>query len=143
MINWKTTLLGIIAGTLVILQNAVASYQSGTPVQWLQIVLGITLMALGLVMKDFNVTGIGTTATTDVVKAADMTAAIVARENNVVAGPERQRAIAAATEAVKASLVYPTPDNPEAKSSKEQFWNKPIDEAFPPMNADGTKKEKS
>jgi len=63
MVNWKTTVLGIIAGTLTILQTTLAAYQAGTPVQWLQVALGIVFMALGLVMKDFNVTGVGPMAT--------------------------------------------------------------------------------
>ena len=63
MVNWKTTVLGIIAGTLTILQTTLTAYQNGTPVQWLQVVLGIVLMALGLVMKDFNVTDNGKSAT--------------------------------------------------------------------------------
>ena len=60
MKNWKTTLVGIIAGTLTILQTTLTAYQSGEPVQWLQVALGIALMAFGVVCKDFNVTGTGT-----------------------------------------------------------------------------------
>jgi len=62
MVNWKTTVLGIIAGTLTILQTTLTAYQNGTPVQWLQVVLGIVLMAFGMLAKDFNVTGNGKTA---------------------------------------------------------------------------------
>ena len=68
MKNWKTTLLGIIAGTLAILQTTLESYTQGAPVKWLVVALGIVMMALGLVMKDFNVSGNGETATTKAVK---------------------------------------------------------------------------
>jgi hypothetical protein len=64
MINWKTTLFGIIAGTLTILQTTLTAYQDGTKVQWLQVALGIAFMAFGVIAKDFNVTGAGATAVT-------------------------------------------------------------------------------
>jgi hypothetical protein len=57
MKNWKTTLVGIVAGTLTILQATLAAYQSGAPVQWLQVALGVAVMALGVVAKDFNISG--------------------------------------------------------------------------------------
>lgn len=134
MINWKTTIVGIIAGTLTILQTAVASYQSGAPVQWLQIALGVVFMAFGLVAKSFDVTGIGTTATTDASAALPKLVAASLPAPNVVAGIERQAAIAQATEAVKASLIYPTADNPGGTKSSDPnpTWDKNIDEVFPP-----------
>lgn len=63
MKNWKTTLLGALVGTLQILQATVAAYQAGTPVDWLKVSLGIAWMIFGLVMKDFDVTGVGSSAT--------------------------------------------------------------------------------
>jgi hypothetical protein len=64
MINWKTTLGAIVLGTLGILQTTLTAYQNGTPIQWLQVAMCIVVMALGLVMKDFDVTGNGKNATT-------------------------------------------------------------------------------
>ncbi|MEN6535516.1 MAG: hypothetical protein ABFD89_17765 [Bryobacteraceae bacterium] len=64
MKNWKTTLVGIIAGALTILQTSLTAYQDGTKVQWLQVALGIAIMAFGVICKDFNVTGVGDTAKT-------------------------------------------------------------------------------
>jgi len=74
MINWKTTLGAIVLGALGILQTTLTAYQDGKPIQWLQVAMCIVVMALGLVMKDFNVTGNGKTATT-AVKSTIMTLA--------------------------------------------------------------------
>ena len=63
MKNWKTTVAGILAGTLIILQQAITSLQSGASIQWLQVVLGFVVMAIGVVAKDFDTTGIGKSAT--------------------------------------------------------------------------------
>lgn len=49
--NWKTTLLGILAGALNLVVNGV---------NWKQALISATLAALGIAAKDANVTG-GTT----------------------------------------------------------------------------------
>ena len=62
MKNWRTTLISFFIGALTILQAAITAYQSGTPVNWMQVTIGIALMGLGLVQKDAAVTGVGPTA---------------------------------------------------------------------------------
>jgi hypothetical protein len=62
MVNWKTTVGGIIAGTIPILQTIANAYQTHSTVNWYQIAFGFAIMGLGVVMKDFDVTG-GTRST--------------------------------------------------------------------------------
>jgi hypothetical protein len=57
MKNSKTTILGIIAGALPILQTAVDTMQTGAPVNWISVAFGFAVMAMGILAKDFNVTG--------------------------------------------------------------------------------------
>jgi hypothetical protein len=58
MKNWKTTLAGIITGSIVILQTIASTLQSGGSINWYQIAIGFAIMALGVVSKDFNTTAI-------------------------------------------------------------------------------------
>ena len=55
MVNWKTTLCGLIAGVA----TALANYTG--PNNWQGYVSAAALVALGIIAKDFNVTG-GTVA---------------------------------------------------------------------------------
>ena len=55
--NWKTTVAGLIAGTITILQTIANAYQTHTTVNWYQVAFGAAIMVLGVVGKDFNVTG--------------------------------------------------------------------------------------
>lgn len=55
--SWKTTLLGIAAGIIPILQTVVTSLQNNTSLNWGSIAFGALIMALGLVAKDFDITG--------------------------------------------------------------------------------------
>ncbi len=72
MINWKTTAGGILVLLATTAQTIAALVSAGTPINWGQ--MGIqTAIGIALIFaKDFNVTGIGVTATTDVGKAADL-----------------------------------------------------------------------
>jgi hypothetical protein len=56
MKNWKTTVAGIITGSIVILQTIDSTLQSGTSINWYQIGIGFAIMVLGVVAKDFNIT---------------------------------------------------------------------------------------
>lgn len=61
MKNWKTTLLGALAGLAMLFGNAVQSRQSGGAPITIGNLLGPAMVTLlGLVSKDHNVTG-GTT----------------------------------------------------------------------------------
>ena len=62
MKNWKTTLMGALIATMGIIQTALTAYQDGKPINWLQVGMCIAVAVFGLVMKDFNVTGNGKTA---------------------------------------------------------------------------------
>jgi hypothetical protein len=62
MKNWKTTLIGCIIATLGILKTTVEAYQNGTPIDWMKVTICIAVAVFGLVMKDFDVTGVGPTA---------------------------------------------------------------------------------
>jgi hypothetical protein len=57
MTNWKTTVGGIIAGSIPILQTVANTYQNHVAINWYQMAFGFAIMALGVVMKDFDVTG--------------------------------------------------------------------------------------
>jgi hypothetical protein len=57
MKNLKTTLTGLIGGLIVALPTIIQSAVHGTNIEWKQIGLGIAFAALGLLSKDFNVTG--------------------------------------------------------------------------------------
>jgi hypothetical protein len=65
--SWKTTLLGIAAGIIPILQTVVTSLQNNTSLNWGSIAFGALIMALGIVAKDFNITG-GTSSNGQTVK---------------------------------------------------------------------------
>jgi hypothetical protein len=49
MKNWKTTLLGLSAAGLNLLANGM---------KWQQVLVSVALAALGLVAKDYNVSGV-------------------------------------------------------------------------------------
>jgi len=55
--SWKTTVGGIITGTIPILETIANAYQNHTTVNWYQVAFGFAIMGLGVVMKDFDVTG--------------------------------------------------------------------------------------
>ena len=57
MKSWKTTLLGILAGAIPIAQTVLATLQTGQSINWGSVVFGLLIMALGIISKDFNVTG--------------------------------------------------------------------------------------
>lgn len=71
MKNYKTTLCGIAAGIIPILTSLFNAYNAGqfTGQSTSQILMGIAIIVMGCVAKDFNVTG-GTTPvdTTDTVE---------------------------------------------------------------------------
>jgi hypothetical protein len=56
--SYKTTILGIIAGALPILQTALNTMQTGAPVNWISVAFGIVLAALGILAKDYNVSSV-------------------------------------------------------------------------------------
>jgi hypothetical protein len=58
MKDWKTTIAGLIAGAITILQTILANMQNGTPINWAQIGIGFAIIALGVFAKDIG----GTTA---------------------------------------------------------------------------------
>lgn len=62
MVNWKTTVGGIIAGTILILKVVANSYKNHVPIDWYQIAFAFAIVVLSALMKDFDVTG-GTRAT--------------------------------------------------------------------------------
>ena len=52
--NWKTTVAGIIAGAIPLLQGISDSMGQGVPIKWLPIVMGLAIMALGVLAKDIG-----------------------------------------------------------------------------------------
>lgn len=62
MKNWKTSVLGIIAGLPVAIQALLDAYNAGqfTGKSAFQVVTGIGIILIGLYAKDWNVTGTGT-----------------------------------------------------------------------------------
>ena len=59
MTNWKTTLIGLLGS----LAMAAANYAG--PKTWQGYAASLAPVAIGILAKDFNVTGIGASATTD------------------------------------------------------------------------------
>jgi len=55
--SWKTTVSGIIGGSILILQTILKAYQTHTPIDWHIIEIAFIIMVLSVLMKDFNVTG--------------------------------------------------------------------------------------
>jgi len=54
MKNWKTTLAGIILGAIPLEQGIANSLGTGVSIQWSQIAIGLALVVLGVLSKDFN-----------------------------------------------------------------------------------------
>lgn len=54
MKNWKTTIVGAIAGGLIAIQPLLA----GASVDWGQVAVGFAVAVLGFLAKDFNKTGV-------------------------------------------------------------------------------------
>jgi len=52
MTNWKTTLAGCLAGSVPFIQGVAESLQTGATIQWHSLLLGLCLMALGIVARD-------------------------------------------------------------------------------------------
>ena len=50
--SWKTTLLGIAAGIIPILQTVVTSLQNNTSLNWGSIAFGALIMALGIALVE-------------------------------------------------------------------------------------------
>jgi len=50
MKNWKTTVIGIIAGLVTILQTTIGQEK----INWYQTIIGFAIMALGVLAKDFD-----------------------------------------------------------------------------------------
>ncbi len=57
MINWKTTVLGLVACLMTLLAGPVQQLSNGQPVDWLQVASAVALGLLGYFAKDKNVTG--------------------------------------------------------------------------------------
>lgn len=59
MMNWKTTLAGLVAGIPTIIVALVNAYQSGqfSGENIGQVIAGASLIVLGLIAKDFDTTG--------------------------------------------------------------------------------------
>ncbi|VVB55278.1 Uncharacterised protein [uncultured archaeon] len=55
MVSWKTTVAGIIAGAIPILQTISGSLQVGGHINWYQIAFGLAIMVLGVFAKDIGV----------------------------------------------------------------------------------------
>jgi hypothetical protein len=58
MKNWKSTIAGVIAGAIPILQQAYSAIALNQPVIWGLVAFGVAIMALGVVSKDFDKTGV-------------------------------------------------------------------------------------
>lgn len=57
MKSWKTTVAGVLAGSIPILQQIYELVEHQQPVNWALIGLGFAIMVVGLVAKDFDVSG--------------------------------------------------------------------------------------
>jgi hypothetical protein len=57
MKNWKTTLIGVLAGFIPLGQGLLQGLYAGQHFDWSKIGIGAGIMALGSLAKDFNVTG--------------------------------------------------------------------------------------
>jgi hypothetical protein len=55
--NWKTTLIGVLAGFIPLGQGILQGLAMGQHFDWSKIGIGAGIMALGAVAKDLNVTG--------------------------------------------------------------------------------------
>jgi hypothetical protein len=58
--NLKTTIAGITGGLLLVLPQIQNALTTGAVINWWQVGLGFVVAVLGILAKDFNVTG-GTT----------------------------------------------------------------------------------
>lgn len=54
MKNWKTTVAGVAAGMVLVLDGVKDTLAHGQPIQWTMVVLGLAIAALGAVAKDFT-----------------------------------------------------------------------------------------
>lgn len=52
--NWKTTAAGILAGLVPTIQGLADSLSKGGTVHWYPLLLGLGIMALGVLAKDAN-----------------------------------------------------------------------------------------
>lgn len=52
MKSWKTTVAGIAAGSVLVLQGVQDTIARGQPVHWGAVALGLCIAALGVVAKD-------------------------------------------------------------------------------------------
>lgn len=57
MKSWKTTVAGILAGSIPILQQLYELVEHNQPVNWTLVLIGFSIMLLGVVSKDFDVSG--------------------------------------------------------------------------------------
>ena len=57
MKNYKTTIAGIVGALAIWLPQLQAAMQSGKPIDWGQMILGLAVVVFGALAKDFNVTG--------------------------------------------------------------------------------------
>ena len=58
--SWKTTIAGIVTGAIPIVDALITAYQSGqfTGKTGMQLFMGIGIVVIGVLSKDFNKTGV-------------------------------------------------------------------------------------
>ena len=59
MLNWKTTLLGLTAALMLVLQGPVEQLGNGQPVDWFVVLQAVAIAVFGYFAKDKDVTGDG------------------------------------------------------------------------------------
>jgi len=57
MRSWKTTLAGCLLGLIPIAETVLRTLQTGQAISWIQVAIGAGLAVLGLLSKDFDVSG--------------------------------------------------------------------------------------
>ena len=57
MRSWKTTLSGLIAGIMTVLDGTLHALSNGQTVDWNKVALGVLIAVLGYFSKDYNVSG--------------------------------------------------------------------------------------
>ena len=63
MKNWRTTVTGVLGGISIFLYDFLTGLQAGKPFDPKALIIGLVLVILGIVAKDFSTTG-GTVAST-------------------------------------------------------------------------------